>query len=177
MRTRHLVGLLLLLTIPTTTLAGGTRHADEPLAFSPVPDYGASLDDNRGRDPGYVRETRPVLRQMLDRPVAVDHAVRQTVRVQRTAPRPLSGHHATGTASWYCCTRGHPSGLYAAAGPGLRQGDWRGRLVSVRAGGRVVRVRLIDWCACPKRVIDLYPAAFSRLGPLSRGLLNVKVTW
>lgn len=92
----------------------------------------------------------------------------------------------SGTASWYCgggsaCTRGYPEGtLAAAAGPALRVGDWRGRIVKVCAGGRCVRVSLIDYCQCGGRggrVIDLYRGAFARLGSPSRGVLRVEVTW
>jgi len=90
----------------------------------------------------------------------------------------------SGKASWYCgagsrCTRGYPaSGLYAAAGPALRVGDWRGRIVTVRSGTRTVRVRLIDFCACGGgRVIDLYRSAFSRLASPSRGVIRVSVSW
>ena len=88
-----------------------------------------------------------------------------------------------GVASWYCsntsaCTRGYPPGtLAAAAGPALRVGDWRGRIVTVRANGRSVNVQLVDWCACPRRVVDLYRAAFARLADPSRGVLRVEVTW
>ena len=68
--------------------------------------------------------------------------------------------------------------MYAAAGPALRVGDWRGRTVTVTAGGRSVRVTLIDWCACPDgRLIDLYAGAFSRLAPLSRGVVRVTAAW
>jgi rare lipoprotein A (peptidoglycan hydrolase) len=54
--------------------------------------------------------------------------------------------------------------------------------VLVRAGSRSVRVRLSDWCQCyfrtsRERVIDLSPAAFERLAPLSKGLVKVSVTW
>src|SRR5262245_41841287 len=88
-----------------------------------------------------------------------------------------------GRASWYCgngsrCTRGYPAGgLYAAAGPALRVGDWRGRMVTVSYQGRSVRLRLIDWCACPQRAIDLYRAAFARLAPPSRGVINVTIRY
>ena len=98
-------------------------------------------------------------------------------------PATAAPHLVSGTASWYClagrspCTAGHPGGLYAAAGPGLRVGDWRGRQVTVSAGGRSVTVTLIDWCACPGgRVVDLYAEAFARLAPLSRGVIAVEVT-
>lgn len=88
-----------------------------------------------------------------------------------------------GVASWYCavgrssCTRGHPGGLFAAAGPALRVGDWQNRTVKVCAGS-CVEVRLIDWCDCHgTRAIDLYSDAFRRLAPLSRGVLTVSVEW
>jgi rare lipoprotein A (peptidoglycan hydrolase) len=91
----------------------------------------------------------------------------------------------SGTATWYCrpgvsaCTAGYPSsGLYAAAGPALRVGAWRGRLVTVTAGGRSVRVRLVDTCACPGgRLIDLFASAFQRLAPLSAGVVRIEVRW
>jgi rare lipoprotein A (peptidoglycan hydrolase) len=68
--------------------------------------------------------------------------------------------------------------MYAAAGPGLRVGNWRGRAVRVRGNGRCVTVKLIDWCACPgSRVIDLYSDAFQRLAPLNSGTVQVTVTW
>ena len=88
------------------------------------------------------------------------------------------GAGTSGSATWYCCTRGHSSGEYvAAAGPALRVGNWRGRYVTVCAS-RCLRVRLIDWCLCSSaRVIDLHPAAFRALAPLSRGVTRVTVSW
>lgn len=172
---RTLCLLIALLTIPTTTLAGGTSHADPPLSFHRVPDRWAPASR-----PTVVADVAGVPSDV--RPLRPHRRVRPPTLPQDPA-RALTGGPSTslrrsGVASWYCCTRGHPSGYYAAAGPDLRVGRWRGRHVAVRGGnGQTVWVTLIDWCACPKRVIDLYPAAFSRLGPLSRGLLNVKVSW
>ena len=90
----------------------------------------------------------------------------------------------TGGASWYCwpgvskCTYGrHWSGAYAAAGPALRVGTWRGRIVRVQAGTRSRLVRLIDFCACPTRLIDLYGSVFDDFAPRSRGVIRVSVTW
>lgn len=95
-----------------------------------------------------------------------------------------TGHSATGTATWYCkagisvCHHDYPGGMYAAAGPELRVGDWRGRVVHVCGNGRCVNVRLIDWCACGgDHIIDLYSDAFTRLAPLSAGGIRVKVSW
>jgi len=69
--------------------------------------------------------------------------------------------------------------VYAAAGPGLRVGDWRGRRVQVCGSGSCVVVTLVDWCACAGggRLIDLYSDAYRRLAPLSTGTLRVKVSW
>ena len=90
-----------------------------------------------------------------------------------------------GVASWFCdppvsgCTAGYPaSGMFAAAGPRLRVGNWRGRYVEVAIGGRSVRVQLIDWCACGDHLIDLYSSVLTRLGlPLSKGVYLTTVTW
>ena len=75
-----------------------------------------------------------------------------------------------GIGSWFAAI-----GLIAAAGPGLRVGHWRGSYVVVNANGRSIRVWLTDWCACPKRLIDLGDDAFRRLAPLSVGLVRVTV--
>lgn len=90
-----------------------------------------------------------------------------------------------GKSSWYClrgrsaCTRGYPSGLYAAAGPAIRAalGDWRGRKVRVSTSRASVVVTLIDSCRCPNgRVLDAYASVFMGLGvPLSQGLVDVRV--
>ena len=96
---------------------------------------------------------------------------------------PDTATEVSGTASWYCgggsaCTRGYPEGtLAAAAGPALRVGDWRGRIVKVCGNGRCVRVSLVDVCGCPRRVIDLYRAAFSQLASPTRGVLHVSISW
>ena len=80
-----------------------------------------------------------------------------------------------GVATWYDA----PSPSDAAAGPGLRTGDWRGRQVRVCATECVV-VRLTDWCACGDRngrptLIDLDDEAFARIAPLSAGVVSVTV--
>ena len=81
----------------------------------------------------------------------------------------------SGWATFYDAPAGH-----AAAGPLLRSGDWRGRLVTVCAGERCLVTRLSDWCACGDRhgvptLIDLARVDFARLGSTSRGVLRVIV--
>lgn len=89
----------------------------------------------------------------------------------------MAGHRTLdGVATWYA----DGPGLYAAAGPALRHGDWRGSIVRVCAGDRCVDATLRDWCACGDRrgvptLLDLSPAAFRRLAPLSRGVVAVTV--
>jgi hypothetical protein len=113
------------------------------------------------------------------------------VTIPKAKPRPASFQvaadgsvRATGPASWYCktgvsiCHHAYSGGMYAAAGPKLRVGNWRGRVVRVCGSGSCVTVKLIDWCACGGgRVIDLYSDAFRRLAPLSQGTVKVTVSW
>lgn len=99
-----------------------------------------------------------------------------------TAP-PNPSNSVRGAAAWYCnngsgCPAGYSGGLYAAAGPALRVGNWRGRTVSVCGSGSCVNVTLVDWCACGGgRVIDLFADAFGRLAPLGTGTVSVRVAW
>ena len=117
-------------------------------------------------------------------PVSVHRRGGGRVVDQTPGVLPDTSTSVSGTASWFCgggsaCTRGYPPGTFAAAaGPALRVGDWRGRIVKVCSGGRCVKVQLVDWCFCGSgRVIDLYRSAFSRLANPSRGLLRVSITW
>ena len=170
----------IVLDAPGATQAGGGDEAAPAPVFAPVPTPGPSVDAGR---PAPVQP-------IFDHPVplrSVSPAPRRAVRQVPHAAVAVSGAASSlegvrGTASWYCghgsaCPRGYPGGLYAAAGPALRVGDWRGRYVVVAAMGQRVRVRLVDWCACPSRALDLFADAFSRLAPLSRGLVKVKVSW
>ncbi len=82
----------------------------------------------------------------------------------------------TGTASWHATGR---DGMFAAAGPALRVGDWRGSVVTVCAG-RCVTVTLNDFCRCVvdgrERLLDLSDESFKAIcGDLSRGLCEVTV--
>lgn len=83
-----------------------------------------------------------------------------------------------GYASWFDVG----PGLYAAAGPLLREalGDWRGQYVTVEGDGASVTVRLSDWCACGSRhglptLIDLSRDAFAELADPSVGIVRVSI--
>lgn len=60
--------------------------------------------------------------------------------------------------------------LRKAMGP-----DWRGQIVTVTSGSRVVTVKLVDWCGSTTKLIDLYWEPMRRLG--GTGVLPVTVTW
>ena len=96
----------------------------------------------------------------------------------------LTGHHASGTATWYCKTGVErlpprlPRWPVPAAGARSASATGAADASQVCGGGRCVIVTLIDWCACGNgHIIDLYSDAFQRLTPLSSGGLRVKVSW
>lgn len=122
---------------------------------------------------------------MLGTPRAVPMTLfPEGVSAQLAAPRGMPstlGHlseapHLTGLATWYVVP-----GRVAAAGAEVRRWlgpGWRGESVTVcRATSEAcVRVRLVDWCACPgRRVIDLSPSAFSVLAELNVGVVAVEI--
>ncbi len=85
-----------------------------------------------------------------------------------------------GSATWYCsrtsaCTRGYgPSDMVAAIDPTL--GIPKGARLRVHHGDRFVDVTVVDVCLCrAERIIDLTSGAFSRLAPLSRGVIRVSI--
>jgi rare lipoprotein A (peptidoglycan hydrolase) len=94
-------------------------------------------------------------------------------------PLPETATELHGTATWYCghgsaCTRGYGPGDLVAAIDRKDTPYRKGDRVRVRSGGRSVVVRIVDVCACRgRRVIDLTSGAFSRLAPLSRGVIPV----
>lgn len=185
------VALILAAILASETFAGRGVPSVEP-SFTPVPPVRPSV---RPVDPGADRvivdvglgvrpmPSRPVVRTPRNNPIVLRLSGEGdgAQSVAGSGAESDLGRVDRGVASWYCgngspCTRGYPGGLYAAAGPALRVGDWRGRVVLVSANGQSVRVRLIDWCACPNgRVLDLYADAFRRLAPLSQGLVKVTV--
>lgn len=77
----------------------------------------------------------------------------------------------SGTATWY----DDGSGLYAAV-PSYRWGDQRYKVKVCNRSDDCVTVTVRDFCGCPgDRIIDLSPAAFRKLAPLSQGIVAVTV--
>ena len=151
----------------------------------PLPsiDYGAPASPSQiGDFQEQDRSFEP--RADADQPVRPESLVKATPKPKPPANPANPANSVRGQASWYCkagvssCHHAYSGGMYAAAGPALRVGSWRGRTVTVCGSGSCVNVKLIDWCACGGgRVIDLYSDAFSRLAPLSSGTLSVRVSW
>jgi len=179
----------------TASLAvGGQVTPDDPLdadeftliqPMAPVAAVRPAPSVANGGPPPEIGDFRAAERSFAARPQPeYDVGPRVVVKQPLQLAASRTGHRASGVASWYClagvspCHNAYAGGLYAAAGPALRVGDWRGRVVRVCEGGGCVNVTLIDWCACPDgRVIDLYSDAFRRLTPLSAGTMTVSVSW
>jgi hypothetical protein len=154
----------------------GRSPTPTPMARSTHPSIVEAIPDFAAPELSFGPRPRPDMLQPLG-----------VIVVPTPTPRPrppTPTHRVSGVASWYCkdgvsdCHNAYSGGMYAAAGPALRVGEWRGRSVRVCGGGSCVTVKLIDWCQCyGSRVIDLYSEPFSRLSPLSAGTTNVTVSW
>ncbi len=174
--------------VPGTQAALAVRSS-APVVLEAIPDF---LPAERS----FAPRPAPELRQAVGVIVKATPTPRPTPRPQAPSTRSSGGgggggsggggggSSVSGPASWYClpgtsaCHYQYSGGMYAAAGPALRVGSWRGRTVRVCGGGNCVSVKLIDWCGCPNgRVIDLYSDAFRRLAPLSSGVIRVTVSW
>lgn len=168
------------------TLTYEPAAATSPAAEPPEPEPRTLARAAPSLAPGMSPMPAP---RAVEKPV---HSAKPRTPVARVVPPVvrLSGRSASGTATWYCdpgrsiCTSGYEaSGFFAAAGPELRVGDWRGRLVRVCTSEACIVVQLVDWCACGgDHVIDLYHGAFEELArrsglPASRGGLPVRVRW
>ena len=195
MRTRYwpLAALVVATLIASPVLASKGSDGEGTLAWASVPDARASVGrvDRRTQRPsaGSVGSLVPSLRPEPTRPAVT--LPTNPPRVVALNERPLvpsvRGGPVSGTASYYCspahpiCHYRYPVGSMVAAACGrLRDAigpKWRGRFVIVRAGSRSVVVQLVDWCGSSSKTIDLYAAPFSRLAPLSQGVVKVVVSW
>jgi rare lipoprotein A (peptidoglycan hydrolase) len=186
--------LLAILLAFAAGLATGQATASRPAADVAIPTFtpiaSPSPVDRQGLFPALGGESeprRPLTGAPRGQATPAPSPEPSPPRRQETAAAPTakpSGQRIAGVATWYCgagspCTRGYgPGDLVAAAGSELQTGKWRGRLVTVTAGGRSVRVRLVDSCWCKgDRIIDLTRSAFARLADPSRGLVRVTVSW
>ena len=199
---RKAVPLAILATISTMLVATGSiarppspAMSQDPGAFTAIVMAGGAAEATvppPSTDARAATEAEPIgdfqeeearsfaPRANPEQPVDVDSLVKAT---PRPTPPPNPTHSVSGRAAWYCnngsgCPAGYSGGMYAAAGPGLRVGNWRGRTVNVCGNGNCINVTLVDWCACGgAREIDLFADAFARLAPLSTGTVAVTVRW
>lgn len=178
---------------------GLTRMGTSPsgLALGPTPST-VSLWKNNSADPSVAPSpsitrtataptTDPKISNSGSAPSAAGSVPSISVARIAAGPTTPTSRAVSGIASWFCvpgrsaCTAGYSATCTcAAAGPALRVGDWRGRVVTVTAGRVSVAVRLVDWCQCGGgRVIDLFGYVFAQLAPngLSQGILEVEVSW
>ena len=108
---------------------------------------------------------------------------------------PAAPPRSVGVASWYDATRHGQSSWYSRAGiinyaaaAGWRWGDkpYMLRVCRQDDKSRCVIVTVVDWCGrCNKdaggkwnknsRILDLSPAAFTKLESLGRGLVRVSI--
>ena len=108
---------------------------------------------------------------------------------------PAAPPRSVGVASWYDATRNGQSSWYSRAGiinyaaiAGWRWGDKPYMLRVCRQDDktRCVIVTVVDWCGrCTRdagrewnknsRILDLSPAAFTKLESLGRGLVRVSI--
>ena len=190
---KRAAALALVITIASFHVATATtaRHPEPLSQLNPAEFHPIVFPRAPGEDPAGTLRSEPLdairdfstaERTFAPRPTP---AQLNGARVQLKAqPLRLTGKRASGSATWYCktgvsvCHSDYSGGLYAAAGPALRVGDWRGRRVQVCGGGSCVVVTLVDWCSCGgSHIIDLYSAAFQQLAPLSSGAIRVTVRW
>ena len=180
---RVLIAILLALVIGFVvgvelTKSRVTPPAPTPTAFQPFPTYDAIPPS-----PTPIAGLHDYASPLRSAPTATPIPTERPRPRATAAPRPTK-HNDTlgGYATWFATG---PDGLYAAAGPSLRQAigsHWRGShvLVCGVSGTRCVEVVLNDWCACGSRrgyatVLDLSDEAFRYLAPLSRGVIRVAV--
>ena len=194
---RRPTGLLLFRGASGPVYPGGSAPPvlDQRVAAGSTPASGRSGVPASPSKPAELPAGTPGVRvamtQAGPRPSGV-RVTRHNAPQGRNAPRSASKRPevvSEGVASWFCepgrspCTRGYPSeGMYAAAGPGLRVGNWRGSFVTFCTVTRYPvipscrEVQLVDFCRCPNRLVDLYASVWHELGVgLWRGTVTVSV--
>ena len=187
------------------TLRASHATGDQPYAYAPIPrpeihpvpadaispvtgsvkgSLPVSAVDEEGAGPIPDAVSRPQGHHLADATPTPSPVHSLAPRPTQSVPSVDAGRVSaslvlTGIASWYAT--GGP-GIYGAAGPALRQGNWRGSVVTVCVmGGRCLALRLSDWCQCllgqaNERIVDLSLDVVRALGlDPARGLYEVEV--
>lgn len=88
----------------------------------------------------------------------------------------------SGQATYYdvglgsCGDTNSNSEMVAALSGDIMSSKYCGKSITVKGGSGSVTVKVVDTCpGCDKGSVDLSPAAFKKLGPLSKGV--IPITW
>jgi|SRR5712671_261906 len=168
-----LAALWLLVVVIAAQAAGGRQSSGPSVVTSP----GVATRNDAGS--GVVRPITAVPSEASPSGMA-RAAAASPLRTLAPTPPPLAAHVILrGTAAWCAptATRCRSWGGHVLLGAvrSFRWGD-RPYRVTVWSGSRHVTVTVVSFCACSgNRVIDLSPFAFSKLAPLSAGLVRVRV--
>lgn len=173
--------LTLIALLPFMILATAPRSAPLPTTIvigTAQPTASAARSEPRSEGASATVQSRP------PSPTVSLSPTPKLAPTPRLVVVPRSTSSVTGWATWY----DDGPGLYAAVNS-YRWGDPRYEVTvryTANVNGTIVRrqvtVVVRDFCACGKRhgeptVIDLSPAAFKKLAPLSRGVIKVEVIY
>ncbi|CAE7109535.1 unnamed protein product [Rhizoctonia solani] len=118
-------------------------------------------------------------------PVALPETELQALADDLEARNVIEARANSGKGTWYnpsvgtgaCGWRNKDSELVVALGPSKYNKVKKcGQSITVKSGGKSVKVKVVDLCpSCGGGSLDLSPAAFKKLAPLSKGV--IQVTW
>lgn len=83
-------------------------------------------------------------------------------------------YYAVGLGS--CGDTNSDSEMVAALSGDIMDKNYCGKSITIKGGSGSVTVKVVDTCpGCASGSVDLSPAAFKKLGPLSKGV--IPITW
>ncbi|CAE6477881.1 unnamed protein product [Rhizoctonia solani] len=116
-------------------------------------------------------------------PVALSETELQASAEDLDARSVIEARANSGKGTWYnpsvgtgaCGWRNKDSELVVALGPSkFKKVKKCGQSITVKSGGKSVNVKVVDLCpSCGGGSVDLSPAAFKKLAPLSKGVIQV----
>ncbi|CEL62563.1 hypothetical protein RSOLAG1IB_04919 [Rhizoctonia solani AG-1 IB] len=106
---------------------------------------------------------------------ADDLGARSTIEARANSGKGTWYYPSAGTGA--CGWRNQDSDFVVALGPSkYNKAKKCGQSITVKSGGKSVKVKVVDLCpSCGGGSLDLSPAAFRRLAPLGKGV--IQVTW
>ncbi|CAE6448359.1 hypothetical protein ACGC1H_005527 [Rhizoctonia solani] len=118
--------------------------------------------------PAALPETEPLA-------LAQDLEARSVVEARANSGKGTWYNPSVGTGA--CGWRNKDSEFVVALGPSkFKKVKKCGQSITVKSGGKSVQVKVVDLCpSCGGGSLDLSPAAFKKLAPLGKGV--IQVTW